>query len=119
VLIIQTLIAYAQYLLNPYKDWRTTNQLTFPISNSISNFQYSDYSTKNGTNYNGEYQIRIGKIFNYWNEYKIYQAQLPQIQWPQFMSCSFKMETVSFPFSVDCFYNQSNHPRANLQIRVI
>lgn len=84
----------SQDIINPYEDYSFSTISNFPenkIVNSISGYHYTPFFSNVNTLYDGEYEIIIDKLdlnwFNYASNAK-----------------SYKIETVSFPFTMDCAY---------------
>lgn len=114
VLIILILISInikAQQLTNPYRDDIEFNPTIgnfypeTPINNSNSDYKYTPYTDPVSPPYDGEYEISLDQLNN---------SGIPLSAWNQtsapgstntFLWKSYKIEAVSFPFTMDCAFD--------------
>ncbi len=105
---ISTLYSYSQDLLNPYSNYDTKPRTDLIFHHGFLGSLIFDYNTSDNVGaFNGEYEIILDKYP--WGTESLVEIinGVPLFDLDNF-ALSFKIELVSFPFSIDCAFPSLN-----------
>jgi hypothetical protein len=95
-LLLLASILKGQELINPYLNYHNAALNPHFNSNSFHLFSFSYNASSSFNNYTGEYEILVGGLDKIWDAYYAQNGT---------GSLSYKIEVVSFPFTMNCAYD--------------